>query len=204
MAIQVLTNEKAVQDLFFDAWAKSYEEILGRKPSPKDIFPTRNDRQTTLLRLFGEGQTDFHVNIRPSSEGAGDKPVAVQAITDYGEFYGGGGARSVANEELFSKDKVPSRNIDGIKISGGWSEIYDTAINKYTDKPMIISVANKGLIPKWKGLGFKPYNEETANLPEPVKEKLKGAKYPIYYRDSGAVKKSFSYVWGKYIHKCDW
>ena len=37
MAIQVLTNEKAVQDLFFDAWAKSYEEILGRKPSPKDI-----------------------------------------------------------------------------------------------------------------------------------------------------------------------
>tara|TARA_R110000751_G_scaffold73678_7_gene148981 strand:+ start:820 stop:1443 length:624 start_codon:yes stop_codon:yes gene_type:complete len=203
LAIQILNNEQAVQDLFFEAWAESYEEIIGRKPAPKDIFPTRADRGTTFFETFGAGQSELHVNIRPSSEGAGDRPVAVQAVTDYGDFYAGGGARSVANPQLFSKDKVPSRSVDGIKINGGWSEIYEGVMNKYTDKPMILSIANKELIPKWRGLGFKPYNEETANLPEAVKEKLKGLKYPIYYRDSGEMKKSFAYVWAKYIHKCD-
>ena len=203
MAIQVMTNEKALQDMFFDAWANSYEKILGSKPSPNTIFPTRADRNTTFLKLFGEGKTEFHVNIRPSKEGAGDKPVAVQAITNYGDFYAGGGARSIANPSLFSKDKVPSRIIDGIKVNGGWSEIYESAINKYTDKPMILSIANKDLIPKWRGLGFEPYDETKANLPEPVKQKLKSAKYPIYYRDGGVMKKSFAYVWSKYVHKCD-
>ena len=156
-----------------------------------------------FLRIFGTGNTDFHVNIRSSKTGEGDKPVAVQAVTDYGDFYAGGGARSVANEELFSKDKVPSREVDGIKVNRGWSEIYEGVISKYTDKPMILSVANKGLIPMWRGLGFAPYVEEKANLPESVKKKLKSVKYPIYYRDGGEMKKSFAYVWAKYVYKCD-
>ena len=203
MAIQVITNEQSVQKMFFDAWAESFEELLGRKPSPSDIFPTRADRNTTFFRLFGAGNTDFHVNIRSSKTGEGDKPVAAQAVTDYGDFYAGGGARSIANEEMFSKDKVPSREVDGIKVNRGWSEIYEQVIGKYTDKPMILSVANKGLIPLWRGLGFVPYVEETANLPEDVKKKLKSVKYPIYYRDSGDMKKSFAYVWAKYVYKCD-
>ena len=188
-----MTNEQAVQKLFFDAWSESFQKLLEKKPSPSDIFPTRANRNTT----------DFHVNIRSSKTGEGDKPVAVQAVTDYGDFYAGGGARSIANEELFSKDKVPSREVDGIKVNRGWSEIYQEVIGKYTDKPMILSVANKGLIPMWRGLGFAPYDEEKANLPEPVKQKLKSAKYPIYYRDSGEMKKSFAYIWAKYVHKCD-
>ena len=198
-----MTNEQAVQKLFFDAWSESFEKLFEKKPSPSDIFPTRANRNTTFFRMFGAGNTDFHVNIRSSKTGEGDKPVAVQAVTDYGDFYAGGGARSIANEELFSKDKVPSREGDGIKVNRGWSEIYQEVIGKYTDKPMILSVANKGLIPMWRGLGFVPYDEEKANLPEPVKQKLKSARYPIYYRDSGEMKKSFAYIWAKYVHKCD-
>lgn len=198
-----MTNEQAVQKLFFDAWSESFEELFEKKPSPSDIFPTRANRNTTFFRLFGAGNTDFHVNIRSSKTGEGDKPVAVQAVTDYGDFYAGGGARSIANPSLFSRDVVPTREVDGIKINRGWSEIYQEVIRKYTDKPMILSIANKSLIPQWRGLGFVPYDEEKANLPEPVKQKLKSAKYPIYYRDSGEMKKSFAYIWAKYVHKCD-
>ena len=42
-----MTNEQAVQKLFFDAWSESFEELFERKPSPSDIFPTRADRNTT-------------------------------------------------------------------------------------------------------------------------------------------------------------
>ena len=162
-----------------------------------------NNYLLSIARLEPENNLEMMFNGYIKSQIKTPYFVVGNHLTDYGDFYAGGGARSVANPQLFSKGKVPSRSIDGIKVSGGWSEIYEGVMNKYTDKPMILSIANKDLIPKWKGLGFKPYNEKTANLPEAVKEKLKGLKYPIYYRDSGEMKKSFAYIWGKYIHKCD-
>ena len=84
------------------------------------------------------------------------------------------------------KGYIFSREIDGIKINGGWSEIVNIVIEKYSDKPFLISMANNMTVPTWNKLGFKLFNEKTSNLSDTIKQKLKMKKwkYPLYYREA--------------------
>jgi len=195
------TDEQQVQNLHFEAWAKSYEEVFKKKPTPSSIWPTRAERKTTWDSRFGSGNTTYYVNIRQGDEGS--KPVGSQGVTDYGSFYAGGGGRSMAGPELFTKKRLPSRKIGGIRIDKGWSEIIHEVIGKYTDKPFLMSVANKKLIRIFKGMGFSDYNPTKANLSKEIKNKLENWPHALLYRDGGEMKKSFDYIWSKYIVKCD-
>jgi len=181
--IDRFTDELEVQNIFFMSWRKEYKNIIGSKPQPKDIWPTRKDRNTTMSRNFGYGKTIFHVNFRYSSDGR-FKPVGTQNITDYGDFYSGGGSRSMAGPSLFNKNRVPSRFVCDIRIDKGWSEMVDEVIKKYNDKPFIISISNNYIIPKWEKMGFKLYKSNCIDLSMEIRKKInnKTWKYPLYYK----------------------
>ena len=110
-------------------------------------------------------------------------------VSDYGEFYAGAGARSMAGPSLFTKERVPSRIVGNTRIDRGWSQIVKYVMNQYTDKPFIISISNKITFPIWESIGFKLYDKNTSDLSIIVKNKIESKqwKYPLYYRNATMI-----------------
>jgi hypothetical protein len=196
--IKEFTSDSAVQEFFWESWG----DIAGQYGmTPPQLWPTRAERggpPTLLVSLFGKGSTVYHVK---TVKGL---PVASQGITDYGEFYGGAGSRSlIALINLIgTKTGNKPKELKGVPVIKQWSKFGPNIIEKYIDKPLIFNAKNKKLHSIWKNLRFTNFTGGESYLSNELLSALSKNKEYIMTRPAGSgdsIKNAFASIWARHI-----
>jgi len=196
--IKEFTSDSAVQEFFWESWG----DIAGQYGmTPPQLWPTRAERggpPTLLVSLFGKGKTVYHVK---TVKGL---PVASQGITDYGEFYGGAGSKSLSNLTKVIEKSTGKRptELKEVSVIKQWSKFGSNIIEQYTDKPIVFNAKNKKLHPIWKALRFTQFVGDESYLSNELLSALSKNKKYIMVRPAGSgdsIKNTFASIWVRYI-----
>ena len=110
----------------------------------------------------------------------GETPLSSQGVLDFGDWYVGGGTKSM------------------VTGAGNAKQIANHVMELHTDKPFMIAAVNPALHSTFKGLGFRQVSEvpeNTSGAVRQIAETILKANEPLFVRDSGDISKSFDYVW---------